>query len=956
MKQKMFASGTAAILTILAVVGIVAFYAIEPGTSGAGRTLQTTLGTISSLISRTMQRQASAAFTNAANAAGASHTLRTPASVQAIPAWQQVNSNGFGDAQNDEVSALAVFNGYLYAGTSNATDGALIYRSPDGLIWNAVIEPGFGIPHDTAPPAILDLEVFNGQLYASTGRGDGPGHIWRTVNGVNWAPVVNAGFGDPDTVDISPLIEYNGMLYAGAKNLINGAQIWSSYTGDSNSWTQAAPATAGTVTASVTGMTIFTETLYAAIQSAAPAQIWHSYGADWTTIVSSGFGSPQTVQTGGLVAFGGALYVGAGNTASGAQLWRTVNEESWEQAIPAAFGEASNKKVELLFDFQGVLYVGVQNTTTGLQLWRSTNGTDWERANAVGFGDSKNTTTNGSNAVAQFLGQLYVGTSNTLTGGELWRMAQPYGVALSQDATLAGHPGAQLGYILTVTNTGNVTDTFNLTSTGQTWPTLLSTSTLTLSPHTNALLTVTVSIPFNAADQASDAVTITAVSQGDNSQIAQTVLTSTCTTAQGKNTAPKLDPIGEQSVDEETPLLFTATARDNDIPANVLTFSLEGDTPLPAELDPMTGHFTWTPDEAASPGIYTVTIRVTDDGAPPLSDSVFAGITVNEVNDAPSFTEGQNQSVNEDAGEQTVAHWATSITPGPGHEASQAITFVVTPSNDSLFVALPALNPITGDLRYTPAANAFCTATITVTLQDNGGTAHGGLDHSAPYPFTIDIHPVNDAPIFATLPAKVATAGHPYTYTIVTADPDIEDVRTIHALQKPAWLTLVDRGDGTATLSGFPSEEQVGDYPVEIQARDAALATTTQAFALTVAAKTGAVQGIVYLDSDKDGSKDADEAGMSGITVTLTSDAGVSMNMAMRLSLTTMTGVDGQFLFTPVPVETYLLTLSAPLGYAIGQTEPQQVTVIEDQVVQVPPCALRVAAIQQTLHLPLVSH
>ena len=42
------------------------------------------------------------------------------------------------------------------------------------------------------------------------------------------------------------------------------------------------------------------------------------------------------------------------------------------------------------------------------------------------------------------------------------------------------------------------------------------------------------------------------------------------------NVAPVLDPIGDQTVDEQTLLTFTATATDADLPANTLTFSLVG--------------------------------------------------------------------------------------------------------------------------------------------------------------------------------------------------------------------------------------------------------------------------------------------------------------------------------------------------------------------------------------------
>jgi hypothetical protein len=320
-------------------------------------------------------------------------------------------------------SALEAFNGHLYAATSNSTDGARIFRSQDGVTWTPVTQPGFGNTHDIAPPAILDLTVFNGYLYVSTGRGNAS-QIWRTLNGVIWAPMDVTGFNDTDNVDITALAGYGGKLYAGVTNQVSGAQIWSSYTGDNNSWTQVAPAVPGTAPASITGLAVFDGALYAAVESDAPAQIWRSYGGAWETIVSDGFGSSDTALTGGMAVFAGYLYVGAGNTASGAQLWRTNDGTNWGQVITPAFGDANNQKVEMVFVFQNQLYVSVKNALTGIELWRSTDGTLWERANLDGFGDSNNSGTNWSNATADFLGQLYVGTSNVADGGELWRMQQ----------------------------------------------------------------------------------------------------------------------------------------------------------------------------------------------------------------------------------------------------------------------------------------------------------------------------------------------------------------------------------------------------------------------------------------------------------------------------------------------------------------------------------------------------
>jgi hypothetical protein len=246
-------------------------------------------------------------------------------------------------------------------------------------------------------------------------------------------------------------------------------------------------------------------------------------------VSSNGFGNSNTNKTGGMAVFGGYLYVGVGNTVNGAQLWRTSNGASWEPMITSGFGDPNNQMVELVFVFQNQLYVGVKNAVTGIELWRSTDGTLWERANQDGFGDSNNSGSNGSHATADFLSHLYVGTSNVVNGGELWRMLQPYSVNLSPDDTAAGTAGTAVSYTLTISNSGDMTDTFSLASAGNSWTTLLSTPTITLTSGTNGHFTVSVSIPVDALATEADTVTITATSQGDGSKNDTAVLTTEST-------------------------------------------------------------------------------------------------------------------------------------------------------------------------------------------------------------------------------------------------------------------------------------------------------------------------------------------------------------------------------------------------------------------------------------------
>ena len=77
-----------------------------------------------------------------------------------------------------------------------------------------------------------------------------------------------------------------------------------------------------------------------------------------------------------------------------------------------------------------------------------------------------------------------------------------------------------------------------------------------------------------------------------------------------------------------TALVIKASASDVDSPANTLTFSLDPGAPTGAEINPTNGVFTWTPIEADAGRTNIVSVRVTDDGVPNLSQAVSFAIVV----------------------------------------------------------------------------------------------------------------------------------------------------------------------------------------------------------------------------------------------------------------------------------------------------------------------------------------
>ena len=109
--------------------------------------------------------------------------------------------------------------------------------------------------------------------------------------------------------------------------------------------------------------------------------------------------------------------------------------------------------------------------------------------------------------------------------------------------------------------------------------------------------------------------------------------------------SPVLSFIANRSVNEGQLLSFTVTATDSDTPSQTLAYSLTGDFPDGASIHPVSGNFTWTPTELHGVGAYPISVKVTDNGDPQLSDTKTFVATVNELNVAPTLGPVANQTI-----------------------------------------------------------------------------------------------------------------------------------------------------------------------------------------------------------------------------------------------------------------------------------------------------------------------
>lgn len=342
--------------------------------------------------------------------------------------WQQVNESGFGSIDNEEVVSLRAINDYLFAGTVNGESGAQIWKMDANGNWNLLMEGGFGEDYNIA---VTDMVLFKDDIYAGTFGAE----IWRSNMGNSWNRVVEMGFGHSNNAWITRLLPFKGMLYCGTASTSEtmGGEIWRSSTGNSGSWEQIADqgVDSNPNNKAIVSFAEHDDYLYVSTHNASSGtEVWRTLdGNEGEQSNSDGFGDPRNTMA-ILEPYNGYLYAGTAffseGPGSGAELWRCKKCDKpadWMQVQEAkGFGDTNNLLAIPIAGTDGKLYVVTLNNKTGMQVLASEDGKSFSQINQSGFGDIENhqSLLNGN---AFYLDFLYIGTSNTNTGGQVWKRA-----------------------------------------------------------------------------------------------------------------------------------------------------------------------------------------------------------------------------------------------------------------------------------------------------------------------------------------------------------------------------------------------------------------------------------------------------------------------------------------------------------------------------------------------------
>jgi len=283
------------------------------------------------------------------------------------------------------------------------------------------------------------------------------------------------------------------------------------------------------------------------------------------------------------------------------------------------------------------------------------------------------------------------------------------------------------------------------------------------------------------------------------------------------NDAPTISGVPATSVVDGNAYSFTPTA--SDIENDTLGFAITN-PPTWASFDTATGELSGNPTPAHVGTTTGIVIRVEDSNGAGNDLAAF-NVEVTASNAAPVITQGTNTTVvmSED-GSPT----AFLLTLGATDANSDPLTWSISSqaTNGSATVSGTGNSKA---VSYTPTNHYFGADSFVVNVSD-------GLVNDT-ITVNVTVSSVNDLPNFTSTGVTAATQDSNYNYNIIASDSD-DSTLAITATTKPTWLTVADNGNGTATLSGLPTNANVGNNSVVLSVVDNENAAAIQSFTVVV--------------------------------------------------------------------------------------------------------------------------
>ncbi|MBN8247930.1 MAG: hypothetical protein J0L84_10855, partial [Verrucomicrobia bacterium] len=299
------------------------------------------------------------------------------------------------------------------------------------------------------------------------------------------------------------------------------------------------------------------------------------------------------------------------------------------------------------------------------------------------------------------------------------------------------------------------------------------------------------------------------------------------------NAQPTITPPTPPVIAEGQELTLSLSATDSDNPANTLTFEkLAG----PADLVVTPGGVVeWHTDESTGPSGNVVTVRVTDDGEPPLSATNSFVVTVQEVNQLPDFPAIEDQTVDE------LTLLSLNLVASDPDVPANAVTYALVSGPSGMTVTSAGL------LTWTPTeAQGPSTAVVRVRATDNGLPSLSRTNQ-----FNVQVNEVNLPPSITSVGTQSVAGGGTLSLALSASDPDSPaNTLSFSLASGPAGLTVTSGGAITWT----PGSAQIpSTTTVKVRVTDNGTppASSTNQFTVNV---TGSVPRFVWQIGTDNGS------------------------------------------------------------------------------------------------------
>jgi Bacterial Ig domain len=255
---------------------------------------------------------------------------------------------------------------------------------------------------------------------------------------------------------------------------------------------------------------------------------------------------------------------------------------------------------------------------------------------------------------------------------------------------------------------------------------------------------------------------------------------------------PTLAVQTNRTINEQTLLVLTNAATDNDIPPRKLTYGLLN-PPSGAAID-TNGVITWTPSELQGPATNAITTVVTDDGTPQLRATNSFSVIVHEINVAPVLPAQADRTI---AGLTTLTVTNTA-TDSDVPTNALSYSLVGAPAN--------AVIDSTGIISWTPeVAQVPSTNEFTTVVTDFNPSAVNAQHLSATNSFTVVVASIHNGPVLSFQTNRTIDELTTVVVTNTAADSDIPARKlTYELLNAPLGAEI----DTNGVISWSPTEAQ----------------------------------------------------------------------------------------------------------------------------------------------------